>query len=142
LASVPKPAALGSIQPNQPSPASLLITPSQKISGLIAGEDISPGDACYIKSDGKVWRSIGTAANAAAKVRGFAAINAKAAQNDAITLIRDCVWGYPTTLALGADVFLDSAVAGGLSDVATTGGTAPIGFVIDAMRVFLGKSNY
>jgi hypothetical protein len=42
--------------------ASLLPDPSQKITGLVAGEVLTPGDACYIKaSDGRVYKSNGTA---------------------------------------------------------------------------------
>ena len=30
------------------------------IAGLLAGETLAKGDAVYIKSDGKVWRSVST----------------------------------------------------------------------------------
>lgn len=126
---------------SMPSPATVCYGNEHKISGLIAGEDIAIGDACYIKSDGKVWRSIGTSANAAAKVRGYAASPAKAANFDAVTLIHGVEFGWANTGTTGADLFLGTA-AGGLDTAATTGGTAPIGFIIDANRVFLKQSGY
>lgn len=126
---------------NKPSLASILLPPHKKISGLYAGEDLDWMDPCYIKSDGKVWKATGAAANAAAKVDGYAAMPAKAAQGDAVTLIRDCVVGWTNTGTPGARLYL-SATAGGLDTAATTGGTAPIGFVIDAGRVYLDRSYY
>ena len=112
--------------------------PEHSLSGLYAGEAIVGGDACYIKtSDGKIWRSIGTAANAAAEVDGFAACDA--AVGDPLTLYFGIRFQYGSGLSPGSFVYLDT-VAGGLSDVATTGGTAKIGRVIDATRVDLRRS--
>lgn len=112
-----------------------------QISGLLAGEAIAAGDACYIKAaDGLVWLSTGAAANAAAKVRGFAFT--AAAVGEAVTLYKNVNFYYGAALTPGADLFLSAATPGALSDVATTGGTAPIGFVIDATRVHLGESKY
>jgi hypothetical protein len=108
------------------------------LSGLYAGEAIASGDACYIKtSDGKLWRSIGTAANAAAVVDGFAA--GDAAVGDPLTIYYNIRFRYGATLSPGSYVYLDT-VAGGLSDAATTGGTTPIGRVIDATRIDLVRS--
>lgn len=111
-----------------------------QLSGLLAGEAIAAGDACYVKSDGLVWLSTGAAANAAAKVRGFAFT--AAAVGEAVTLYHGVNWYYGAALTPGADLFLSAATAGALSDVATTGGTAPIGYVIDATRVRLNASAY
>lgn len=109
------------------------------LSGLYAGESISSGDACYIKSsDGKLYKSNGTAANAAAVVDGFAA--GDAAIGDPLTLYYGIRFRYGSGLTPGSYVYLDSAVAGGLSDAATTGGTTPIGRVIDSTRIDLGRS--
>lgn len=111
------------------------------ITGLYAGEAIAAGDACYIKgSDGLVYRSDGTAVAAAAKVRGYAPV--AAAVGEAVSLYHGVAWNYGSGLTPGADVFLSSATLGALSDVATTGGTAPIGFVIDATRIYLKQSTY
>src|SRR5437868_13832654 len=114
-----------------PSLSSVLPGQDKTISGLLAGEAIAAGDACYIKSDGKVWRSTGAAANAAAKVDGFAAI--AAAVNEAVTLVFDVNFYYGAAMTPGARTYL-SATAGAIADAATTGGAAPIGFVVDAPR--------
>lgn len=107
-------------------------------SGLYAGETIAAGDACYIKSsDGNVYRSIGTAVAAAAQVDGFVASDAVA--GDPVTLWYGIRWNYGAALTPGSFAYLDTT-AGGLSDAATTGGTVPIGRVIDATRIDLFRS--
>jgi len=122
-----------------PSLSSVLPGQDKTISGLLAGEAIAAGDACYIKSDGKIWLSTGAAANAAAKVHGYAA---KAASvGEAVTLVFEVNFRYGAGMTPGATVFL-SATAGAIADAATTGGTAPIGFVVDATRVRLRQSSY
>jgi hypothetical protein len=122
-----------------PSLCSLLPNGSDVLSGLMAGETLAAYDACYIKSDGKVWKSNGTSANAAAKVDGYAAT--ATAADEPVTLLKNIRVRYGAGMTPGARIYL-SATAGTLSDAATTGGTAPIGFVIDATRVFLDVSNY
>lgn len=108
------------------------------LSGLYAGEAIAAGDACYIKtSDGKLWRSTGAAANAAAVVDGFAAGDAPV--GEPLTIYYNVRFRYGSGLTPGSYVYLDT-VAGGLSDTTTTGGTTPIGRVIDATRIDLCRS--
>ena len=104
------------------------------ISGKVAGEAIAKGDACYIKgSDGKIYRSIGTAANEAAMVHGLAAD--AAAANEAVTLYgAPSIWEYSTGLTPGTAVFL-GLVAGGLDTAAQIGHPAPVGHVVDAQRI-------
>ena len=109
------------------------------LSGLYAGEAIAAGDAVYIKTaDGKLWRSSGAAANAAAVVDGFAASDA--AVGDPLTIYYNIRFQYGASLNPGSYVYLDSAVLGGLADGATTGGTTPIGRVIDSTRIDLVRS--
>jgi hypothetical protein len=112
---------------------------SQKLPTLLTGEAIAAGDACYIKNDGLIWRSIGTAANAAAKVRGFAPY--KANLGESLTLVHACVFNYGASLTPGAAYFL-SLTAGAIDDAATTGGTGEIGYAVDATRIFVKASNY
>jgi hypothetical protein len=120
---------------------SSLTTDVNKLSGLLAGEALAAGDACYIKdTDGKVYKSTGAAANAAAKVRGFAAQATPI--NEAVTLYWDVRFNYGAALTPGANVFLSGATPGGLADAASTGGTASIGFVVDATRIHLMLSRY
>ena len=108
-------------------------------SGLKAGEAIAAGDLVYIKSDGKFWKSNGTSANAAAKVDGIAV---KACPvGEACDVYRYVEVRYGAGMTPGTRLYAQTT-AGLLSDAATTGGTAPIGFVVDATRVFIHGSNY
>ncbi len=124
-----------------PSLASQTPPANNKVTGLLAGEDIAAGDACRIDPvAGRVFRSSGAAAGANAKVRGYAQIAAKS--GEAVSLYFGITMRYGAGLAPGADVFLSGTVPGGLADAASIGGTAPIGFVVDATRIHLGRSNY
>ncbi|MFN7949443.1 MAG: hypothetical protein U0Z53_29070 [Blastocatellia bacterium] len=124
-----------------PSLATTLPGNNSKLTGRIAGEDLDLFDACYIKaSDGKVYRSSGAAANAAAKVRGYAATKAKA--GEAVTLIWNVSVRYGSGLAPGTSVYLDDSAPGAINDAPTTGGTGEIGFVVDATRIYLTRSTY
>jgi hypothetical protein len=125
-----------------PSLASLLPPANTKITGLFVGEDIAVGDACYIKSDGKVYRSTGAAANAAAEVDGFALVAGKVAQNDAITLIHDVVLQYGSGLTPGQKLYVSGATAGALADAPSTGGTKEVARAIDTTRIYVQRSRY
>jgi hypothetical protein len=122
-----------------PSLASVTPPQSQQIAGLLAGEALTAGAPCYVKSDGKVWLSVGTAANAAAKVDGWAA--EACAVGEAVTLFFDVNFRYGAGMTPGARLFV-GATAGVLDGVATTGGTAPVGFVVDATRIHVWQSRY
>lgn len=118
----------------QASVSTVNVPAANKLSGLIAGEDIAALDSCYIKSDGKVWKSNGTSANAAALCDGFAAVKAKA--GEAVTLVRGVNAHYGASLTPGARLYV-SATAGALDDAATTGGTVPVAVVIDSTRIYI-----
>lgn len=122
-----------------PSLASLTPPQSQQIVGLLAGEAITAGMPCYIASTGLVMKSNGTAADALAKVDGWAA--ATAAIGDPVTLYFDVNFRYGAAMTPGTRLFL-ATTAGTLVDAATTGGTAPIGFVVDATRIHVWQSRY
>ena len=123
-----------------PSLSTTTPCPAHHISGLKAGEAIAAGDLCYVKSDGLVWKSSGAAANAAAKVAGMAL--QAAAVGEGVSLYFDVNVRYGATLTPGAPLFLSGTVAGGIADAASTGGTAPIGFAIDATRIRVLQSRY
>lgn len=106
-------------------------------SGFYAGEAIAAGDPCYIKSDGKIWLSNGTSANAAAAVDGFAA--QAYAVGDPVTLFWGVNFNYGAAMTPGTPYYLGTT-AGTLSDAATTGGTMIIARAIDATRLFVTKS--
>lgn len=122
-----------------PSLATTVPCPAHTIGGLLAGEAIGAGHLCYIKSDGKVWKSNGTAADAAAQVAGIALV--ATAVGEAVSLYHGVTVRYGAGLTPGAKLFV-STTAGLIEDAATTGGTAPIGVVIDATRVHIWQSRY
>lgn len=120
--------------------SSVLPPQNNQIAGLLAGAAIAAGDACYVTSGGVVALSTGVAANAAAKVRGFAA--AAATSGEAVTLFFGVTFRYGAGLTPGTDVYVSGTTAGALDTAASTGGTAPIGFVVDATRIHLFQSRY
>lgn len=122
-----------------PSLCSVLPGQDKTISGLLAGEAIAAGDLCYIKSDGKIWKSNGTSANAAAEVHGMAC--KAAAVGEAVTLAFDVDFRYGAGMTPGAKLYL-AATAGLIDGAATTGGVAPIGYVKDATRIHVWQSRY
>src|SRR5712691_6084324 len=81
---------------------------SCKISGLVAGEALAAGDACYVSAAGTVFRSTGAAANAAAKVDGFCVMGA--ASGAAVVLIFNCCLTYGSALTPGTRYFLSGTV--------------------------------
>lgn len=118
-----------------PSYSSIAPPQSSTIVGLLAGEAIAAGDACRINAaDGRVYRASGAAANANARVSGFAAVAAPAA-GDPVTLLCDGNINYGSGLTIGALYYLSGTVAGGLADVASVGGTKAIAYAVDATRV-------
>lgn len=122
-----------------PSLASALPPQNSQIAGLLAGEAIACGDLCYIKSDGKIWRSNGTAATAPAACVGIAL--EACAVGEAVTVMHDVNMRYGSGLTPGAKIYV-SATAGAIDDAPTTGGTAPIGYVVDATRIHVNQSAY
>ena len=105
-----------------------------RLGGYLAGEAIARGDACYIKSDGLIWRCNGTAATAPARFRGIAAT--KAAVGEATTLLNNCSFEYGSGLTPGADYYV-SATAGALDTAPTTGGTIAVAFALTATKIFI-----
>lgn len=117
-----------------------LTPPNCRITGLTAGEAIAQGDAVYVKSDGLIWRSNGTAATAPAKCWGLAASGA--AVGEPVTILRNCLVNYAAaTLTPGAAYYV-SATAGALSDAATTGGTAPVAYAFTSSVILVTGSAY
>lgn len=98
-----------------------------------AGEAIAAGDVCYVKAaDGKVWRSIGTAVNEAARAWGIAARQANV--GEPVTLYNNVEFHYGAALVIGTPLFVGAA-AGALADAATTGGTTRVAHVVSATRI-------
>ena len=112
------------------------ITPpqSETIVGLSAGEAITAGDACRVNAaDGLVYKASGAAANANARVAGFAL--QAASSGEAVTLVTEGNFKYGAALTPGALCFLSGTVAGGIADAASTGGVKAIAYALDATRV-------
>ncbi len=122
-----------------PSLSSVLPPQNDTITGLLAGEAIAAGDICYIKSDGKVWLSDGSAADAAAVCDGMALV--AAAVGEAVTLIFNVNVRYAAAMTPGTRYYV-SATAGALADEASTGGIEPVAMAIDATRIRIWQSRY
>ena len=118
-----------------PSICSVLPPASQRINELLAGEAIAAGDLLYIKSDGKLWKATGAAANAAALVIGMAA--AAASSGEAVTPYWGVCFRYGSGLTPGTRYYLSGATAGGLADAASTGGTVAVAIAVDDTRIFV-----
>lgn len=111
-----------------------------KLPTFTCGENIAAGDACYIKNDGQIWRSTGAAVAAAAQVHGFAPMAANAGET--LTLMYNVTFRYGASLTPGTRIYLSGATVGAIADAASTGGTAPVGFVVDGSRIYLKQSAY
>ncbi|HEU4588148.1 MAG TPA: hypothetical protein VFS11_05855 [Gemmatimonadales bacterium] len=107
------------------------------VSGLLAGEALVAGDAVYIKSDGKLWKSNGTAVNAAAACIGFAAGDTDAGEACTVFGIGSR-WRYDKAggLTPGANYYI-AATAGRLDTAATTGGLVPVAKAVSTTDLIL-----
>ena len=121
-----------------PAVLSVLMLGSNRINGSPAGEPIAAGDACHIDAAGAVHRSVGSAAGAAAEVRGFAA--ADAGRGEATTLVFDVAMRYGRDLPPGASLYLSATVPGGLADAPSAGGLQQVAYVVDHDVIHLLQS--
>lgn len=107
-----------------------------QITGSVyAGEDLDACAPCHIKAaDGKVYMSVGTALDEAARFDGFTAQAAR--EGEAVTLlgIGTRMRYAASGLTPGQDLFVGGA-AGVLADAATTGGVVAIARAIDARDI-------
>jgi hypothetical protein len=117
-----------------PSLASTLPPQNDSLNGYTAGEAIAAGDCCYLKSDGLIWRTNGTAATAPALYSGIYLGSSAVAVGEPVTLHSNVVVRYGSGLTVGTRVYV-SATAGAIDDAATTGGTVPIGFVVAPTKI-------
>ncbi len=117
-----------------PSYSSVTPPQSETIVGLLAGEAIAAGDACYIRAvDTRIMRATGAANTAPADVAGFAFVAASI--DDPVTLVTSGNFRYGAAMTATTRLFLSGTVAGGLADAASVGGLAPIAVAIDATRI-------
>lgn len=97
-------------------------TASGDIITATAGENVAFGEVCYFKSDGKFWK---TDADAEATSKGLLVMAIATIAGDASGLFlktglaRDDAWNW----TVGAELFLDTATAGGMTATAPSGST-------------------
>jgi hypothetical protein len=119
-----------------PSLATLEPGYEHQLNGIIAGEALAVGDFVYIRaSDGRAMKATGAAANEAARARGV--VLQAAAIGNGVSIHHGIVVRWGASLVPGTPYFLSGTVAGQLADVASTGGTAPIAFAVDATRIYV-----
>ena len=118
-----------------PSPDASTAMFCRQVTGLLAGEAITVGQACYIASTGRVMLADGGAADAEAVFVGLAA-NTVAAGQPVTLLGAGCRWKYATGLTPGASYYV-SATDGALDTAATTGGTVAVAFAIDTTDIMV-----
>ncbi len=75
---------------------------ANRLPPLLVGEDIAAGDPCYIKSDGKIWRSFdGGSLGTSAEVHGWAPVAAKVGGKQPLSLYRNVNMTYGSGLTPG-----------------------------------------
>lgn len=108
--------------------------PAHRLSGKVADVALTAGDLVYKKSNDKIAKADGTAANALALAIGM--VLADCSAGEACTVFSGCLINYATGMTPGARLYA-SATAGSLDDAATTGGTVAVAYVWDATQIFL-----
>ena len=121
------------------TPSLATLTPPrncQPYTGAIAGEALAAGDIVYLKaSDGRWYKTVGSADAAAAEYRGVIATAASA--GEACTPFIGVAMRYGSGLTPGALIYLSTDTAGGLADANATV-TKPVAVVVagDRIQVF------
>lgn len=106
-----------------------------QVTGLTAGEAIGYFDTVYIKtSDGKVYKTNGTALTGPARYRGVSPGKHATGDKDVTIYFGEVTVNYATGLTPGTDYYV-STTAGAIADAQTTGGVNPCAFAVDATRV-------
>jgi hypothetical protein len=124
-----------------PSPSGEVDGSNKIGSGLICGEDLTPGAACFIASDGKVYMSGGSGVtaltDAGAVIHGYAPHARKSAQGMPVTLVHDVDFGYGASLTPGQKLYLDvsAATKGRLNTSQGITALPPCAHVIDDQRI-------
>jgi hypothetical protein len=121
-----------------PSVATTIVDPGpHQIHGRAAVK-LAAGDCLYKKADGTLDKTDGTAADAKALYVGIAPGPAEA--GEAAVAYHDTEVRYGANLTPGARVYV-SATPGAVADAPTTGGTAPIGFVVNSTNIYFFPPN-
>lgn len=84
-----------------------------------AGENVTFGQVCYLKSDGKLWKADADASTTMpALYMALASINAEATGSFLIMgIVRNDAWNW----TIGAKLYVDTTTAGGMTETAPSG---------------------
>lgn len=108
---------------------------ANQITGLLAGEDLAVAAPCYIKSsDGKLYLSLGTAANEAAEIVGFTARAAKAGEPVTVFGV-GARFRYAASGLTAGDKYYLATTAGKLDTATTTGDSVGVAQAINATDI-------
>ena len=118
---------------------STLVLGSNRITGLLAGEDLAAGDACYVDLNDRAYRAIAAVPGAAADVRGFALADTLAGAD--LTLAFDVNMRYGEALSGSTSLYLSGAVPGGLSNAPSAGGKSAVAYVVSDTEIHLLQSS-
>jgi hypothetical protein len=109
-----------------------------RFSGLIAGEDLDPGSACYIAADGKVWMTVsdanGTAPDTPGAFDGMCVRGADEGEYVTLMGLGAIIELADEVLVIG-DPYFPSDTAGALSPTAICAGELPIVKAVSAVAV-------
>ena len=113
---------------------------ANQITGLVAGEDLDVCAPCHIHTDGLVYMSNATSANADAELAGFTPRAAKSGQP--VTLFgAGARFKYSDgNLTPGATYYM-GATDGRLDDTATTGDSVGVAQAIDAYDIRITRDS-
>jgi hypothetical protein len=108
-------------------------SPNHRLAGWIAGEALGAGDACTLHTNGRIYRASGAAADANARIFGYAADPCSA--GEACTLYDHVTLEYGSGLTPGTLFYLSGTTPGGLDTDPSPGGTIPCAVALDSTRV-------
>lgn len=103
---------------------------------LVAGQALLAGAPCHIESDGKIYMSNGTAANADAVVVGFT-IKTYAAGEPVTLYGPGTVLEYSDSALTPGALYYLGTTDGRLDTAATTGGTRALAVALDSKRIMV-----
>lgn len=111
-----------------------LVPGAQKTRATVCGEAIAKADVLCLRSDGKLYKSTGAAANASARCHGFAPTACDS--GEVLTPVFNVtISGYAAGMTPGAPLYVSGTNAGGLADAPSTGGLHPVAYALTATDI-------
>lgn len=117
-----------------PTPSTVGPDAGERLGTFTADVAIAAGDACRLTSTG-CTPSSGAAANANARIHGWAGHAAAAGEKVTLWANINFAYGEASDITPGDPLYLSATVAGGLNTSATTGGTVPAAFGLPGGRI-------